>query len=139
LEWAIGNLQVAIEESGAVVTHEALPIVMADDTQLTQLLQNLIGNAIKFHGEDAPIIHISAKRKANEWIFSVRDNGIGIDRAYADRVFLIFQRLHTREEYSGTGIGLAICKKIVDRHGGRIWFDSEPNEGSTFYFAIPAK
>jgi light-regulated signal transduction histidine kinase (bacteriophytochrome) len=144
---ALANLQMAIEESGTVVTHDPLPTVMADATQLTQLFQNLIGNAVKFRGEESPRIHVSAERLpplqagegrgGGEWTFSVRDNGIGIDPAYHDRIFLIFQRLHTREEYPGTGIGLAVCKKIVERHGGRIWVESQLGKGSTFYFTIP--
>ena len=150
LDQTLANLKVAIEESGAVVTHDPLPTVMADVTQLTQLFQNLIGNAIKFRGEEPPRVHVSTKSIADRrlqiaeqaeiktgWVFSVRDNGIGIDPQQADRLFLIFQRLHTRAEYPGTGIGLAICKKIVERHGGRIWAESQPEEGSTFYFTIP--
>jgi PAS domain S-box-containing protein len=137
LDQALANLKPAIEKSGAVVTHDPLPTVMADDLQLVQLLQNLIGNAIKFHVAKPPCIHVSAEQKGNEWVFSVRDNGIGIDPQYAERIFVIFQRLHTREEYPGTGIGLAICKKIVERRGGRIWVESQPGIGSTFYFTIP--
>jgi chemotaxis family two-component system sensor kinase Cph1 len=111
--------------------------VVADETQLGQLFQNLIGNALKYRNSKAPVIHFGARRDRESWIFSVHDNGIGIDLQYADRIFVIFQRLHTREEYPGTGIGLAVCKKIVERHGGRIWLDSELSKGSTFYFSIP--
>ena len=137
LEQALHNLHSAIEESEAEVIYDLLPTVKGDPSQLTSLFQNLIGNAIKFRGEKKPKIHISAEQKGAEWIFSVRDNGIGIDPKYAERIFLIFQRLHTREEYEGTGIGLSVCKKIVERHGGRIWAESEPGKGSTFYFTIP--
>jgi PAS domain S-box-containing protein len=134
---ALVNLQTAIEESHAKITCDVLPIVMADTSQLSRLFQNLIGNAIKFHGKRIPEIHVSAGREANDWVFSVKDNGIGIDQKDAGRIFIIFQRLHSREEYPGTGIGLAICKRIVERHSGRIWVESEPGKGSTFYFTIP--
>ncbi len=137
LDQALANLKAAIEQSGAVVTHDPLPTVTADKLQLVQLFQNLIGNAIKFHVEAPPRVHVSAEKQGNEWVFSVRDNGIGIDPKYAERIFVIFQRLHTREEYPGTGIGLAICKKIVDRRGGRIWAESQPGMGAAFYFTIP--
>ena len=137
LEEVLGNLRVAVEESGAVVTHDPLPTVMADGRQLGQLFQNLIGNAIKFRGEEPPQVHMSAERRPNEWLFSVRDNGVGLDPQYAERIFVIFQRLHNREEYPGTGIGLAICKKIVERHGGRIWVVSQTGQGATFHFTLP--
>jgi PAS domain S-box-containing protein len=135
---ATSNLGAAIVETGATVTHDPLPAVKADSAQIVQLFQNLIGNAIKFHSQEQPRVHVGASRTGVEWIFSVRDNGIGIDPQYFDRIFAVFQRLHSREEYPGTGIGLAICKKIVERHGGRIWVESEPGKGSTFYFTIPA-
>jgi PAS domain S-box-containing protein len=133
---AIRNLAAMIEEKRAIITNDDLPTVKADASQLIQVFQNLISNAIKFQGEDVPHIHVSAQDKGREWIFSIRDNGIGIEKHYADRVFVIFQRLHTRREYPGTGIGLAVCKRIVERHGGRIWFESEPGKGSTFFFTI---
>jgi PAS domain S-box-containing protein len=134
---AMANLQKAIEDNGAVVTTEPLPTVMADAEQLVQVFQNLIGNAIKFHGSGPPRVHISAERRPDEWLFSVRDNGIGIDPQYHERIFVMFQRLHSRDEYDGTGIGLAICKKIVDRHGGCIRVESEVGHGATFLFTIP--
>jgi light-regulated signal transduction histidine kinase (bacteriophytochrome) len=112
---------------------------MAYAGQLGQLFQNLVGNAIKFRAESPPRIHVSAKRKGSEWLFSVKDNGIGFDMKYTDRIFMIFQRLHGKGEYPGTGIGLAICKKIVERHGGRIWAESNPGKGTIFYFTIPAE
>lgn len=133
----LNNLQVAIAETHATLTHDPLPTLKADTRQLTQLLQNLIGNAIKYHGEAPPQIHLGIVQQQHDWIFSVRDNGIGIAPQYAERIFIIFQRLHTRREYSGTGIGLAICKKIVERHDGRIWVESELGQGSTFFFTIP--
>jgi PAS domain S-box-containing protein len=137
MERAILNLQVGIRESGAKVTAGPLPKVCVDSVQLVQLLQNLIGNAIKFRGEPAPDVHISASHQDNEWLFAVTDNGIGIEPQYAQRIFLIFQRLHSRSKYQGTGIGLAICRKIIERHGGKIWVESNPGSGSTFYFTVP--
>jgi PAS domain S-box-containing protein len=133
------NLQTAIKESGANVVADALPRVCADTTQLSQLFQNLIGNAIKFRAAAAPIITVSASRDGGAWKFAISDNGIGIEPQYAERIFMIFQRLHTRKKYPGTGIGLAICKRIVERHGGKIWVESKPDNGSTFYFTIPDK
>lgn len=139
LEEAIYNLRITIEDSKTEITHDLLPIVMADSSQLTRLFQNLIGNAIKFRGSEKPKIHISAKQEGDRWVFSVKDNGIGIDPKNFERIFMVFQRLHTRGEYEGTGIGLALCKKIVERHGGRIWLESELGKGSTFYFTIPKR
>jgi len=139
LHQVMDNLQLAIEESGAVVTHDPLPTVMADGIQLVQLLQNLISNAIKFRNTALPRIHISAQKQGKGWIFLVKDNGIGIDPVYKDRIFVIFQRLHDREEYPGIGIGLSVCKRIVERHGGRIWVESTLGDGATFYFTIPEK
>jgi len=133
---AMDNLKVAIEESGALVSHDTLPTIKADEGQLIRLFQNLIGNAIKFHRQEPPRVHISAKRRCNVIIFSVKDNGIGIDPQHTQSIFEIFRRLHTKEEYPGTGMGLAFCKKIVERHGGRIWVQSQPGEGSTFCFTI---
>ena len=153
LSLAIAKDKVAIQESGALITHDAtLPEIMGDKTQLVQLFQNLLGNAIKFRGDKTPEIHIGCAREVGEnlhqktyefpeneqeWLFWVSDNGIGIESQYRDRIFVIFQRLHTRDKYSGTGIGLAICKKIVERHGGRIWLESELGKGTTFFFTIP--
>jgi PAS domain S-box-containing protein len=164
LDEALWSLGLAIEDAGAIVTHDPLPTVLADPTQLMQLLQNLIGNALKFHGSEPPRVHVAARAKGDApsamddvrstmddthrtsniahqtsgWEFSVRDNGIGIDPQYHDRIFGVFQRLHTRTEYPGTGIGLAICKKIVERHGGQIWVASQAGQGATFYFTLPA-
>ncbi len=136
---ALSNLEVSIKESGTMVTHDRLPEVMADQAQLTQLFQNLIGNAIKFRSNKAPVIHIGVERQKDEWKFSVSDNGIGIEPQYLGRIFHIFQRLHARAAYPGTGIGLAICKRIVERHGGGIWCESRPGEGSTFHFTFPIR
>jgi signal transduction histidine kinase len=135
----LANLKLAIAESQATIEHDPLPIVEGDVVQLTQVFQNLIGNAIKFRGKKSPIIHVGARQQNGEWIFHVKDNGIGIDPKNFERIFVLFQRLHTRQEYPGTGMGLAICKKIIERHGGRIWVESKPGEGTTFYFTIPAK
>jgi two-component system, chemotaxis family, sensor kinase Cph1 len=129
---------VAVEENNGTVTHDPLPRVVCDATQLVQLFQNLIGNAIKFHGGKPPKIHISAERNGKDWYFSCRDEGIGVERQFSERIFVIFQRLHSREEYAGTGIGLALCKRIVEQHGGRIWIESESGHGATFYFTIPS-
>jgi len=134
---ALENLREPVESSNALVRVETLPTVLADTAQLTQLFQNLIGNAIKYRNERQPEIRVAAKPNGNEWTFSVQDNGIGIEPQYSERIFQMFQRLHTRGEYSGTGIGLALCKKIVERHGGKIWVESQPGHGSTFLFTIP--
>jgi len=138
LDGTLNDLRAAIAEAGAEITHDPMPIVAADATQLGQLFQNLIGNALKFHSAEPPHVHISARRDHEWWTFAVADNGIGIDPQYYDRIFTVFQRLHTAEEYPGTGIGLSICKKIVERQGGRIWVESKPGRGSTFSFTLPA-
>jgi signal transduction histidine kinase len=134
---ALGNLTVAIAESGATVTHDPLPLLSVNAPQIATLFQNLLGNAVKFRGEESPRIHVSAERQPTAWVFGVRDNGIGIAPEHHDRIFTVFQRLHTRAEYPGTGIGLAICRKVVERHGGRMWVESEPGKGSTFFFTLP--
>jgi PAS domain S-box-containing protein len=139
LHEAIQALSVAIEESAGTVTVGPLPRIIGDRSQLVQLFQNLLSNAIKFHGSEPPRVDVEAEREGNAWVFSVLDRGIGIEPQYADHVFTIFQRLHTREEYPGSGIGLAVCRKIVERHGGRIWVDSEPGQGSAFRFTIPTR
>jgi PAS domain S-box-containing protein len=137
LNRSLDHLQLMIEDSGATVTHDHLPTVIGDGAQLMRLFQNLINNSLKFRKDASPLIHVSAEPCDGDWLFSVRDNGIGIDPQYADRIFVIFQRLHDREEYPGTGIGLAICKKIVERHGGRIRVQSGQDKGATFIFTIP--
>jgi signal transduction histidine kinase len=139
LQQALDNLQLAIADAHAEITHDPLPSIQGDPVQLIALFQNLISNAIKFRGSEPPHVHIMAGRYNLGWLFSVRDNGIGIASQYAERIFVIFKRLHTAAEYPGTGIGLAICKKIVERHSGRIWVESAPGQGATFYFYIPVK
>ncbi len=136
---ALANLRVAREESGARVTQGEMPRVIADANQLTQVFQNLVGNALKFRGAEPTAIHVEGETRNDVWVFSVKDNGIGLDTQYSDRIFMMFQRLHDKAAYPGTGIGLAICKKIVERHGGRIWVDSEPGRGCTFGFTIARK
>ncbi len=137
LERVLRDLRLAIEDAGAIVTHDPLPDVMGDEKQLASLFQNLIGNGIKFRSERVPQIHISVEKDKKEWVFSFSDNGIGIEVQYFERIFILFQRLHSREDYTGTGIGLAISKRIVERHGGRIWVESKPDMGSTFFFTLP--
>ncbi|NJD55447.1 MAG: hypothetical protein FIA94_03470 [Nitrospirae bacterium] len=139
IERVLSDMDKIIEESGAVVTHDALPTITANDLQLGQVLQNLISNAIKFRRDEPPRIHISARREGHDWLFAVSDNGMGIEPAFFDRIFLMFQRLHTREEYPGTGIGLAACKKIIEGHGGGTWVESDFGKGSTFYFRLPER
>jgi PAS domain S-box-containing protein len=135
---ALANLRVAIQEGAAAVTYDALPTVRGDASQLMQLFQNLIGNALKFRSPQRPCrIHVGARKQGDQWQFSVKDNGIGIPQAAFDRIFVIFQRLHGREKYPGTGIGLGICKRVVERHGGKIWMESKVGEGSTFFFTLP--
>ncbi len=136
---ACADLEAAIAEAAAEVSHDPLPTVLGNAGQLTHLFQNLIGNAIKFRGQEPPRIHVSVERNGQEWVFSVRDNGIGLDPQFADRIFLVFQRLHRHQDYPGTGIGLAIARKIVEHHGGRIWVESEPGKGATFHFTVPVR
>ena len=138
LKESLKSLRMAMEQSGAVVTHDALPVIRTDEAQLTRVFQHLVGNAIKYRSAEVPQVHVAAlKNLSNEWIFSVRDNGMGIAPEYFDRIFVLFQRLHGRNEFTGTGIGLAICKKIVERHGGSIWVESEVGKGSRFSFTLP--
>lgn len=134
---ARANLSHAIGESGARITHDKLPMVCASRMLLSQLFQNLLSNALKFHGGQPPVVHVAARRDGEQWLFSVADQGIGIEPLHCERIFRLFQRLHSREEYPGTGLGLAICQKIVNRHGGRIWVESQPGCGSTFFFTLP--
>ena len=137
LKEALQNLRVSIQSTQAKITCDAMPSLAADGTQVMQIFQNLIGNAIKFRSERPPEIHVGVQQQPGRWVFSVRDNGIGIEPQYFERIFQIFQRLHTRKHYPGTGIGLAICKKMVERHDGAIWVESELGQGSTFYFSLP--
>jgi light-regulated signal transduction histidine kinase (bacteriophytochrome) len=136
-EQTLALLQVSIEENAAVIELEQLPMVTADESQMRQVLLNLLSNSLKFRGARTPLIHISAKEAPHEWIVSVQDNGIGMEPEHTEKIFLMFQRLHDRAEYPGTGVGLAIAKKIVERHGGRIWVSSRPDAGATFYFSLP--
>jgi signal transduction histidine kinase len=138
LDQALANLQMAIEERSALVSSSQLPTIWADHGMLVRLFQNLISNALKFCKAERPIVRIEAKARGGDWVFSVADNGIGIEPQYKDRIFLLFQRLHKQSEYPGTGIGLAVCKRIVERNGGRIWLESEPGKGTTFFFTLPA-
>jgi PAS domain S-box-containing protein len=133
------NLKISLEDNNVTITHDLLPQVLGDETQLSQLFQNLIGNAIKFRSDRAPEIHVGAVQEDGTWVFSVQDNGIGIDPEFADRIFVIFQRLHPDGAYPGSGIGLSISKRIAERHGGRIWVESKPGAGSTFFFTIPVE
>ena len=137
LNQVLADLEVTLQKSKAIITYDPLPVIKADTSQMTQLFQNLIGNAIKFCDQEVPQVQISAQRQNGVWHFAVSDNGIGIDPQYAERIFVIFQRLHSRSEYSGTGIGLAICKKVIENHHGRIWLESELMQGATFHFTIP--
>jgi light-regulated signal transduction histidine kinase (bacteriophytochrome) len=137
---AVSNLKATIEERHAEIVHnETLPSVYGDGSQLTSLLQNLINNAVKFSHDDHPKVRISWKAEGNSAVFKIRDNGIGMDMKDTDKIFAVFHRLHGKSEYPGTGIGLALCKKIVERHGGRIWVKSELGKGSTFFFTLPMK
>jgi light-regulated signal transduction histidine kinase (bacteriophytochrome) len=133
----VANLRNVIAETGAEITHDSLPEVIGDETQFGQLLMNLFSNAMKFRSEQAPRIHLGVRQEGARWVFSVRDNGIGIDSGSFERIFQVFQRLHTRQKCPGSGIGLAICKRIVERHGGSIWLESQVGQGSTFYFTVP--
>ena len=137
VELVLLNLKPLINDTNAIITHDQLPLIYANDQQMVQVFQNLIGNAIKYRDKENPEIHISAEKLDNEYIFAVKDNGIGIDQQHLERIFTIFQRLHTQEEYGGTGIGLAISQKIIEQHRGKIWAESEPGKGTTFYFTIP--
>ena len=137
IDIALSNLQLKIQKTNAQITRNTLPIIVGDKTQLVQLFQNIIANGMKYQKEESPVIHIEAEIRQKDWLFSVKDNGIGIALQYHKRIFQIFQRLHTRQEYSGTGIGLAICKKIVDLHGGKIWVESEVGKGTSFLFTMP--
>ena len=139
LAQVLSDLQAQLTECGAVIAHDPLPTVPGDATRLRQVLQNLIGNALKFRAAKPPRIHIAAVKEAQHWRFAVRDNGIGIDPQQTERLFQVFQRLHSQSEYPGSGIGLAICKKIVEQHGGRIWVESRPGEGAIFYFTLGKK
>jgi len=134
---AISSLRKSIEESAAVIGHQSLPVVLADASQIRNVFHHLIANALTFRSADPPRVVVRAEQSGNEWVFAVQDNGIGLDPKYAGRIFQLFQRLHTRTELPGAGVGLAVVKRIVERHGGRVWVESEPGKGATFYFTIP--
>jgi light-regulated signal transduction histidine kinase (bacteriophytochrome) len=135
---ALDNLRLAVKDADASITHDPLPTVIADSTQMIQVFQNLIDNAIKFRREGvAPVIHIFVSQMDSMWQFAIQDNGLGISSEYFDKIFVLFERLHRRDAYPGTGLGLALCKRIIERHGGRIWVESEDGKGSTFYFTLP--
>jgi light-regulated signal transduction histidine kinase (bacteriophytochrome) len=135
---SLDSLALSVEESRVELTHDPLPTLLGDPSRVQQLFENLIGNALKFHGPEPLQVHVSARREGPDWIFSVRDNGIGIDPHHFEQIFQIFQRLHSKELYPGTGIGLAICKRVVEGLQGRIWVESEPGKGATFQFTLPA-
>jgi light-regulated signal transduction histidine kinase (bacteriophytochrome) len=137
LDHVLNDLELLVKENAAVITHDPLPVIQADPVQMNHLLQNLLTNAIKFRRDEPPAVHISAGGQDGQWLFSVTDNGVGIEAQYLERIFVIFQRLQSQEVTPGTGIGLAICKKIVENHNGRIWAESTPGQGSTFYFTLP--
>jgi len=139
LDDVLQGLEMTLSDTHAVVTRDPLPELWCDPTQIARVFQNLIVNAVKFHGADPPKIHVGVRCEGEEWVFSVKDNGIGIGPAYFDRIFVIFQRLQSRVEYEGTGMGLAIGKRVVEKHGGRIWVESQLGAGSTFYFTLPAE
>ena len=132
-------LEASITSTGAVVNVDDLPVVWGDRTQLVQLLLNLVGNALKYCRDRTPLIHLSAVKREDVWVFSVTDNGIGIDAKHFDKVFEVFKRLHSQSEFPGTGIGLAVCRRVIDGHGGKIWVSSEPGKGSVFSFTLPAR
>jgi histidine kinase len=138
LKATLRDLHTLIRESGAEISYDSLPSLKVNPNQMGLLLQNLLANSLKFRNDKSPMIHLSAKLEGGEWVISIRDNGIGFDPQYAEAIFKVFKRMHSQEEYPGTGIGLAICKKIVERHGGQIWTESQPGHGATFYFTIPA-
>jgi light-regulated signal transduction histidine kinase (bacteriophytochrome) len=137
LKQSLDNLRAAISDSKATVKNYKLPVIWGNELQIIQVFQNLIANAIKYKGEDPPVIEISAEKKGNMWQFAVKDNGIGIEQWFSERIFIVFQKLHDPQKYPGSGIGLALCKRVVEKHGGKIWFESEVGKGSTFYFTLP--
>ena len=137
LKTTLRDLHTLIRESGAEISYDSLPSLKVNPNQMGLLLQNLLANSLKFRNEKSPMVHLSARQEGGEWVISIRDNGIGFDPQYAEAIFKVFKRMHSQEEYPGTGIGLAICKKIVERHGGHIWAESQPGCGATFYFTIP--